>query len=159
MPTSGPTSGAFSCHSGCSVAGFLSKRLFPPLTVARSHSAPSLHGRYPLPRYYGLSDSRKKNIAGLPGSSTHLSPRAAPNHPGESDGCYTRYSTIDIRLHPLRQTGHSQTLTRLNQVRLRCGSRVRLARLRVADYSNSTRLRGYVDERVISTVSSFQLTR
>jgi len=27
------------------------------------------------------------------------------------------------------------------------------------DCSNSTRLRGYIDERVISTVSSFQLTR
>src|SRR5437016_14018072 len=60
MPTSGPISGALSCHSGCSVAGFSSKRIFPPLTVARSHSAPSLHGRYPLPRYYELSDSRKK---------------------------------------------------------------------------------------------------
>ena len=51
------------------------------------------------------------------------------------------------------------TLTRLNRVRLRYGSRVCLARLRVGDYSHSTRLRGYVDERVIPTVSSFQLTR
>ena len=50
-------------------------------------------------------------------------------------------------------------LTRLNQVRLRCGSRVCLARLRDGDYSHSTRLLGYVDERTISTVSSFQLTR
>ena len=44
-------------------------------------------------------------------------------------------------------------------VRFRCGSQVCLARLRVGDYSHSTRSRGYVDERVISTVSSFQLTR
>jgi hypothetical protein len=51
------------------------------------------------------------------------------------------------------------TLTRLNRVRLRCGSRVCLTRLRDGDYSHSTRLLGYVDERVISTVSSFQLTR
>src|SRR5262245_64286585 len=43
-------------------------------------------------------------------------------------------------------------LTRLNRVRLRCGSRVCLARLRDVDYSDSTRLRGYVDERAISTV-------
>ena len=50
-----------SCHAGSSVVGLSSKRLSPPLTVARSHSAPSLHGHYPLPRYYGLSDSRKKN--------------------------------------------------------------------------------------------------
>src|SRR2546425_11807467 len=60
MPTSGPISAAVSCHSGCSVVGFSSNRLFPPLTVARLHSAPSLHGHYPLLRYYGLSDSRKK---------------------------------------------------------------------------------------------------
>src|SRR5713226_8345749 len=66
MPTSGPISGAVSCHSGCSVSGFSSKRFFPPLTVARSHSAPSLHGRYPLPRYYGLSDSREKQHRGSP---------------------------------------------------------------------------------------------
>ena len=51
------------------------------------------------------------------------------------------------------------TLTRLNRVRLRCGSQVCLARLRVADCSHSTRLRGYVDERIISTVNSFQFTR
>src|SRR2546426_10953565 len=90
MPTSGPISGACSCHSGCSVVGFSSKRFFPPLTVARSHSAPSLHGHYPLPRYYGLSDSREKkeNLAGIPGSSTYRSSRAAPNHPEESDGCF-----------------------------------------------------------------------
>src|SRR5215831_13524371 len=144
MLTASPISGAVSCHGRCSVVGFSSKRFFPPLTVARSHSAPSLHDRYSLLRYYGLSDSREKQnyIAGLPGSSTHLSPRAAPNHPGESDGCFTRYSTIDGRLHPLRRTGHSHTLTRLNRVRLRCGSRVRLARLRDADYSNSSRLLG-----------------
>jgi hypothetical protein len=72
---------------------------------------------------------------------------------------FTRCFATGIRLHPLRQTGHSHTLTRLNQVRLRYGSRVRLARLRVVDYSNSTRLRGYRVERVITWVSSFQLTR
>jgi hypothetical protein len=33
------------------------------------------------------------------------------------------------------------------------------ATLREADCSNSTRLRGYLDERVISRVSSFQLAR
>src|SRR2546422_4174661 len=87
MPSSDPISRACSCHSGCSVVGFLSKRFFPLLTVARSHSAPSLHGRYPLPRYYGLSDSRDFHFAGLPGSSAYRSSRAAPSHPGEPDGC------------------------------------------------------------------------
>src|SRR5262249_29792211 len=51
---------------------------------------------------------KEKQFAGLPGSSAHLSPRAASNHPEESDGCFTRCSTTDVRLHPLRQTGHSQ---------------------------------------------------
>jgi hypothetical protein len=71
---------------------------------------------------------------------------------------FTRCLTINIRLHPLRQTGHSQTLTRPNQVRLRYGSRVRLARLRVTDYSVPTLAR-LPCERVIAWVSSFQLTR
>src|SRR5262249_41835932 len=102
---------------------------------------------------------RPRGIAGLPGSSTHLSPRAASNYPGEPNGCFIRSSTTGVRLHPLRQTGHSQSLTRLNRVRLRCGSRVRLARLRDGDCSHSTRLRGYVDERIISPVNSFQFTR
>src|SRR5438093_2670997 len=53
----------------------------------------------------------------------------------------------------------NKRLTRLNRVRLRCGSRVCLTRLRDADYSDSTRLCGYVDERVILTVNSFQFTR
>src|SRR5213596_329046 len=50
-------------------------------------------------------------------------------------------------------------VTRPNRVRFRCGSQFRLARLRLADYSNSTRLLGYLGERVIPRVSSFQLTR
>ena len=76
-------------NAGSSVVGLSSKRFSPPLTVARLHSAPSLHGRYPLPRYYGLSDSREKKtsrVSQVP--RLHLSSRAAPNHPGESDGCY-----------------------------------------------------------------------
>jgi hypothetical protein len=30
---------------------------------------------------------KKTNLAGIPGSSAYLSLRAAPNHPGEPDGC------------------------------------------------------------------------
>src|SRR5215510_5584762 len=86
-------SGACSCHSGCSVVGFSSKRFSPPLTVARSHSAPSLHDHYSFPRYYGLSDSRKKKLAGLPGSSARLFLRAVFNHPGELDGCFNDVAT------------------------------------------------------------------
>jgi len=64
--------------------------------------APSLHGRYPLLRYCKpvrlpngaaarvMSSPRTLACAtppGLPGSSTDLSPRAVPLHPGKSRGC------------------------------------------------------------------------
>ena len=144
----------------CSVVGFSSNRLFPPLTVARLHSAPSLHGHYPLLRYYGLSDSRKKKFRGSPrflGSSIPTRRLQPPRkvrwllHPLLDHRCQASSASTDWPL--------SKGLTRLNRVRLSCGSRVCLARLRDVDYSGSSRLRGYVDERVISTVNSFQFTR
>src|SRR5713101_7824006 len=67
--------------------------------------APSLHGRYPLLRYYGplrlpawaapwlcIPSGRWGRLSspalpGLPGSSTVLFLRAVPNHPGRSGGC------------------------------------------------------------------------
>ena len=106
------------------------------------------------------ADSREKKPSRVSQVPRLIFPHAPPPTTPESPmAACTRYLTIDIRLHPLRRTGHSQSLTRLNRVRLRCGSRVCLARLRDADCSNSTRLRGYLDERVIPRVSSFQLTR
>src|SRR6266700_6155744 len=111
MPTSGPISGACSCHSGCSVVGFSSKRIFPPLTVARLHSTPSLHGRYPLPRYYGLSDSREKQTyRGSPRFLDSSILTRCPQPPRRVRWLlmHTHYLTIDDRLHPLRQTGHSR---------------------------------------------------
>ena len=65
--------------------------------------APSLHGRYPLHRYYEpvrlpnqprhgyvfphFVDDSSTTGPGLPGSSTDLSTRAVPYHPGEPDEC------------------------------------------------------------------------
>src|SRR6266540_616531 len=58
-----------------------------------------LHGRYPLPCYYGpvrLPSGTNYRLfipcscsapAGLPGSFTDLSTRAAPSHPDEPDDC------------------------------------------------------------------------
>ena len=87
-----------------SVAGSKgSKRISPPLTEAACIQAPSLHGRYPLPRYYepvrlphraglrlcvpaarwGFTPTR----AGLPGSLADLSTRAVPYNPGKPDEC------------------------------------------------------------------------
>src|SRR5438552_16704669 len=98
MPTSGPISGACSCHSGCSVVGFSSKRIFPPLTVARLHSTPSLHGRYPLPRYYGLSDSREKtNISRVSQVLRLFYPHALPSTTPESSMAAHAYTLLDHR--------------------------------------------------------------
>ena len=78
-----------------------------------------------LPRFsatMGLSDSRPApplqlcfpagrwacpTLPGLPGSSTNLSARAVPNHPGEPDDCSCPLLHRRCWLHPLRKTGHS----------------------------------------------------
>ena len=44
-------------------------------------------------------------LPGLPGSSTDLSLRAVPNHPGRSGGL-ARCCPADVRLHHFWQTGH-----------------------------------------------------
>src|SRR5438093_13431415 len=108
MPTFGPISGAVSCHSGCSVAGFSSKRLFPPLTVARLHSAPSLHGHYPLLRYYELSDSRKTNMRASQVPRLIYPHAPPPTTPESLMAAFTRCFTTNGRLHPLRQTDRSR---------------------------------------------------
>ena len=48
------------------------------------------------------------SAAGLPGSSTVLSLRAVPTHPGEPDRRICRLLHDPYRLHHLRQTGHSR---------------------------------------------------
>ena len=136
------------------------KRNSQHLTDACSRSAPWLHGHYPLPRYYGLSDSRRKKTLRVSQVPRPICPHAPPPTTPESPMAalsVTRPSVSGF----IRSDGLAtpNTLTRLNRVRLRCGSQVCLARLRVADCSHSTRLRGYVDERIISTVNSFQFTR
>jgi len=83
--------------------------------------------------------------AGLPGSSTDLSTRAAPSHPEESGDCFCPL------LHRRSQASSTWVdwplllycVTRPKRVRLRCGSRVRLARLRQRCY-HRPRLLGYL---------------
>ena len=104
----------------------------------------------------GLSDSRQGPTpgylfpvavsapAGLPGSSTDLSTRTAPSHPEESGDCSR--PLLDRRFQASSFSGRLATpvsVTRPNGVRLRCGSRVRLAGLRQRNYFHS-RLRGYL---------------
>ena len=83
-----------------------------------------------------------------------------PQSPRRAQWCRPAIFTIGGRLHPmLVDWPLSLCCNEAESVRFHCGSQVRLARLRVGDCSHSSRLRGYVDERVISAVSSFQLTR
>ena len=115
-----------------------------------------LHGRYPLLSSYGpvrlpqepttgyLFPVAVSAPAGLPGSSTDLSTRAAPSHPEQSGDCSCPL------LHRRFQASSSSAdwpllscVTRPKQVRLRCGSRVRLARLRQWNHFHS-RLLGYL---------------
>jgi len=107
-------------------------------TIGLSDSRSGHSCGYGFPHALGSSPA---TCAGLPGSSTDLSTRAVPSHPGESDECS----------HPLllRRWQASGSLapwplplcvTRPNRVRLRYGSRVRRTRLRRFDYSSGARL-------------------
>ena len=96
---------------------------------------------YAFPHCVGGSPTARP---GLPGSSADLSTRAVLLHPGKPDEC-----THPLLLHRW-QASASLThwplalgLTRLIQVRLRYGSRVRLPRPRATDCS-VTRLVGYL---------------
>ena len=111
----------------------------------------------------GLSDSRQRPAigylfplavsapAGLPGSFADLSTRAALSHPEEPGDCSCpllrrRYQASSSSADwPLLSR-----VTRPKQVRLRCGSRVRLARLRQWSYSHS---------RLLGCLSNGQPTR
>jgi hypothetical protein len=119
--------------SGSSVVGLSPKRNSRPLTGTCFRSAPSLHGRYPLPRYYGLSDSReKKQSSRVSQVPRPIYPHApSPTTPESPMAAFSRCFR-----HRWQASSKSDGLatftgvTRLNRVRLRYGSCVRLARLR-----------------------------
>src|SRR5262245_38766959 len=60
------------------------KRHSRPLTEACYRSAPSLRGRYSLPRYYGLSDSRSKKKLRVSQVPRPICPHAPPPTTPES---------------------------------------------------------------------------
>src|ERR1039457_1843783 len=86
----------------------------------------SLQGRpagYVFPP--GVGRSRSLPV-GLPGSSTDLSTRAAPNHPGKPGGCLPVASPPVSGFILVGRLATFVFLTRPNRVHLRCGSRVRV---------------------------------
>ena len=107
----------------------------------------------------GRWGGRPLHLPGLPGSSTALSLRATPNHPGRLAECPC--SLLPRRWQAsasLADWPPSNSVTRPNRVRLRCGSQVCLTGFHQPDYSDPLRL-DYTYERAIYMVSSLQLTR
>ena len=74
-------------------------------------------------------------LPGLPGSSTDLFLRAAPNHPGRSGECLLIASPPISGFIILGRLATSTSVTRPNQVHLRYGSQVRFPGFRRIDYS------------------------
>ena len=139
---------------GCS-----SNRLSPPLTVARSRSAPSLHGRYPLPRYYGLSDSRvKKPRASQVPSLSFLA--RCPQSPRRVRRLHSPVASSSMSgFIAIRWTGHSHWCNEAESGSLSLRLASSLHKASSTQIAPCQRLLGYFDERAISKVSSFQLTR
>jgi hypothetical protein len=80
-------------------------------------------------------------LPGLPGSSTDLSLRAVPNHPGRSDGCLLIASPPITGFIIFGRLATSISVTRPNRVHLRYGSQVRFPGFHQTDYSLSLRFR------------------
>ena len=97
-------------------------------------------------------------LPGLPGSSTDLSLRAVPNHPGRSGGCSLIASPPATGFIILGRLATSISVTRPNRVHLRYGSQVCFPGFHQAGCPTSLRFR-YMHERAIYMVNSFQFTR
>jgi hypothetical protein len=80
-------------------------------------------------------------LPGLPGSSTDLSLRAVPNHPGRSDGCLLIASPPISGFISFGRLATFTSVTRPHRVRLRYGSQVCFPGFHQLDYSDSLRFR------------------
>jgi hypothetical protein len=121
-----------------SVVGIAANRFSCRLTPRLFCKAPSLHRHYPASSLlraspppsgpFAVIDSRfplaRATQEGFPGSSTDLSSRAAPNHPGDPDRCLLVSSRPMAGFILFGGLADPVFLTRPNRVRLRCGSRV-----------------------------------
>jgi hypothetical protein len=136
-----------------SVGGLSSKRNSHPLTQRVCVPAPSLHGRYPLLRYYGpvrlpigaapeLCFPRRRWSSSRPPRRVSQVPRLifprvlSPSTPESPAVAFAHCFTASVRLHHTWKTGHFPfALTGPYRVRWRYGSRVRLPGLRRRNYS------------------------
>ena len=114
-------------------------RFLTTMGLSDSRSGPTCGYGFPQ-----IVDGSPTARPGLPGSSTDLSTRAVPFHPGKPDECihplllHRWQASASLADWPL-----ALCVTRPNRVRLRYGSRVRLPRLRGVDCS-APRLVGYL---------------
>lgn len=122
-------------------------------TMRPADSRPGPHGRLCIPlRRWALA-----HPVGSPRFPADLSPRAAPNHPGELDRCVCPLLPCRWQASPL--SGGLAALngvTRPNRVHVCCGSRLRLTRLRTPDYSDARSL-GYLSNGQFTGQAPFSL--
>ena len=97
-------------------------------------------------------------LPGLPGSSTDLFLRAVPNHPERSGECLLIASPPISGFILSGGLATFTSVTRPNRVRLRYGSQVCFPGFHQPDCSDPLRF-GYMHERAIYMVNSFQFTR
>src|ERR1039458_8381282 len=121
-----------------------------------SDSRPGPPLGYVFPRAVGVGYPFPA-LPGLPGSSTDLSLRAVPNHPGRSGGCLLIASPPISGFILFGRLATSISVTRPNRVRLRYDSQVCFPGFHQTDCSASLRF-SYMHERAIYTVNSFQFT-
>ena len=136
---------------GCNMLpGFRSGTFHPSgssllLQKHATSKAPSLHASPTLP--------------GFPGSSTDLSTRAAPNHPGKLNEYMPIASPLMTGFIPVGGLATFRFLTRPNRVHLRCGSRVCPYQGFTRWIARISRSLGYMYEQAIYMVNTFQFTR
>jgi len=120
-----------SSDEACLGSGPFAPRALPRFfaTMSRSDSRLEPGRRYAFRRPGGLT-SGQAPPPGLPGSSTDLSARAAPNHPEEPDDCRCSSLRRRRRLHHLRRVGHSCLCNEAESGSRDYGSRVCRAGLR-----------------------------
>src|ERR1019366_4517660 len=98
------------------------------------------------------------SLSGLPGSSTDLSTRAAPNHPGKPGGCLPVASPPVSGFILVGRLATFVFLTRPNRVHLRCGPGVRPCQVFARSISPSRACWATCPNKQF-TLNSFQFTR
>src|ERR1035437_6249963 len=134
---------------------FVQAVLLPSYISNASSEAPWLHGRYPASSLLWASPTPCR-VSQVP--RLIYSCALVPNHPGRSGECLLITSPPISGFILSGGLATFTGVTRPNRVRLRYGSQVCFPGFRQPDYADSLRI-GYMHERAIYMVNSFQFTR